>query len=270
MHRYWWIIAVGLAGAVPMSAQDQNKQPPAKEQEKDKKEEPKLPLSEKFEKELKEFQDSRTNFMKLVNEMRAKKLEIKTDNPEIKKYLDEQGKLRISLQNAARELAKTEPASAVGFKALTYLIENQVGSDEIYNQLAKHHAAKTGITKSLVMMQYGRVTDASISLLREISEKNTTKIDKARATLLLGMQMTQKKDPQAEATLDKFLATYGKDEDKEIAGMVKNAEGTLFEARHLAEGKPVPDIIGEDTDGVKFKLSDYKGKVVMLDFWAHW
>ena len=31
-----------------------------------------------------------------------------------------------------------------------------------------------------------------------------------------------------------------------------------------------PDIDGEDIDGTKFKLSDYRGKVVMLDFWGHW
>jgi peroxiredoxin len=31
-----------------------------------------------------------------------------------------------------------------------------------------------------------------------------------------------------------------------------------------------PDIESEDLDGVKFKLSDYRGKVVVLDFWGDW
>jgi len=35
-------------------------------------------------------------------------------------------------------------------------------------------------------------------------------------------------------------------------------------------GKKAPEISGPDTDGVKFKLSDYKGKVVLLDFWGNW
>ncbi|MFM7298716.1 MAG: peroxiredoxin family protein, partial [Planctomycetota bacterium] len=30
------------------------------------------------------------------------------------------------------------------------------------------------------------------------------------------------------------------------------------------------DFEATDTDGVKFKLSDYRGKVVMLDFWGFW
>ncbi|HYV35975.1 MAG TPA: redoxin domain-containing protein [Gemmataceae bacterium] len=34
--------------------------------------------------------------------------------------------------------------------------------------------------------------------------------------------------------------------------------------------KLVPDIEGEDTDGKAFKLSDYRGKVVLLDFWGNW
>lgn len=38
----------------------------------------------------------------------------------------------------------------------------------------------------------------------------------------------------------------------------------------LMVGKVVPDIVGEDTDGKEFKLSDYRGKVVLLDFWGHW
>lgn len=35
-------------------------------------------------------------------------------------------------------------------------------------------------------------------------------------------------------------------------------------------GKPAPEIEGEDIDGKLFKLSDYRGKVVLLDFWGNW
>ncbi len=48
------------------------------------------------------------------------------------------------------------------------------------------------------------------------------------------------------------------------------AEGELYELKNLQIGMPVPDIEAEDVDGVSFKLSDYRGKVVMLDFWGHW
>lgn len=36
----------------------------------------------------------------------------------------------------------------------------------------------------------------------------------------------------------------------------------------LSGGKVAPDSSGIDADGKKFQLSDYRGKVVLLDFWA--
>ena len=35
-------------------------------------------------------------------------------------------------------------------------------------------------------------------------------------------------------------------------------------------GSEAPEIAGTDIDGVDFQLSDYRGKVVLLDFWGHW
>jgi hypothetical protein len=47
------------------------------------------------------------------------------------------------------------------------------------------------------------------------------------------------------------------------------AKRGLFAIRHLAVGKEAPDIEGPDQNGVRFKLSDYRGKVVLLYFWQH-
>jgi hypothetical protein len=47
----------------------------------------------------------------------------------------------------------------------------------------------------------------------------------------------------------------------------EKAEAELFQIRHLAVGQVAPEIEGEDQDGKRFKLSDYRGKVVLLDFW---
>ncbi len=35
-------------------------------------------------------------------------------------------------------------------------------------------------------------------------------------------------------------------------------------------GEPAPETVGVDLDGIPFKLSDYRGKVVVLDFWGDW
>jgi hypothetical protein len=47
-------------------------------------------------------------------------------------------------------------------------------------------------------------------------------------------------------------------------------ERLLFAIQNLKVGKTAPDIIGKDLDEVEFKLSDYRGKVVVLDFWGDW
>ncbi len=44
----------------------------------------------------------------------------------------------------------------------------------------------------------------------------------------------------------------------------------LVAAAQLAPGKPAPDFRATDVDGVELALSDYRGKVVLLDFWGFW
>lgn len=46
--------------------------------------------------------------------------------------------------------------------------------------------------------------------------------------------------------------------------------GDLFQLERLRIGMVAPDIEGTDLDGVPFKLSDYRGKVLVLDFWGNW
>jgi hypothetical protein len=46
------------------------------------------------------------------------------------------------------------------------------------------------------------------------------------------------------------------------------AKNELFDLRYLSVGKVAPEVEGTDQDGKRFKLSDYKGKVVLLDFWS--
>ena len=72
---------------------------------------------------------------------------------------------------------------------------------------------------------------------------------------------------EIEALFEQAGKKYG-DEKVPFAGTVgEKAKAELFEFRHLFVGKQAPDIEGEDQDGKRFKLSDYRGKVVLIDFW---
>lgn len=55
------------------------------------------------------------------------------------------------------------------------------------------------------------------------------------------------------------------------AGTFADAEADLMRSiRHATVGSTVPDLTGSGMDGVEESLSDYRGRVVLLDFWATW
>jgi thiol-disulfide isomerase/thioredoxin len=50
----------------------------------------------------------------------------------------------------------------------------------------------------------------------------------------------------------------------------KGAEKRLEAMRICGIGKVAPEIVGVDLNGREVKLSEYRGKVVLLSFWATW
>ncbi|TAJ18713.1 MAG: redoxin domain-containing protein [Planctomycetota bacterium] len=44
----------------------------------------------------------------------------------------------------------------------------------------------------------------------------------------------------------------------------------LFAYEHLAIGTVAEDFTALDENGKQWKLSDYRGKVVIVDFWGYW
>lgn len=61
----------------------------------------------------------------------------------------------------------------------------------------------------------------------------------------------------------------GKQADQIIASIKAQAEGDKIK-KSLVVGKPFPDFKGKNLAGKAFSLADYKGKVVLIDFWATW
>jgi hypothetical protein len=177
------------------------------------------------------------------------------------------------------------------------------------DQLATSHADNRKLGDIAPNLVYS-LSPSAEKLLRAIVEKNPDHEAKGRACLALGQYFKQqselvrmlKADPkQAPQVEEGYLAQGGdkalltqlrqKDPDeltrqsepmferaaKEFADVSqgrrtvgKTAQAELNELRNLGIGKPSPEISGEDIDGKPFKLSDYKGKVVVVDFWGDW
>jgi hypothetical protein len=80
-------------------------------------------------------------------------------------------------------------------------------------------------------------------------------------------------DKEAEKLFADLAAQHGSVKLTALKPPVTVAEAVekdLFEIRHLALGRAAPEITGPDADGKAFKLSDYRGRVVLLDFWGQW
>jgi hypothetical protein len=74
---------------------------------------------------------------------------------------------------------------------------------------------------------------------------------------------------EIESVLEQAVANYGDVKLPDGDSVASVAGARLVEMRNLQVGKVAPDIEGEDQDGQRFKLSDYRGKVVLLDFWSY-
>jgi peroxiredoxin len=74
---------------------------------------------------------------------------------------------------------------------------------------------------------------------------------------------------QSENLFERVIAKYGQVKHPVHGSLAGLARANLLSLRRPVQvGKSAPEIVGEDAAGKKRKLSDYSGKVVLLDFWA--
>lgn len=74
---------------------------------------------------------------------------------------------------------------------------------------------------------------------------------------------------EIEALFERAAEEYP---DIELPGgetVAERAKSELFTIRNLSVGREAPEIEGEDQDGFPFRLNDYRGKAVLLDFWSY-
>lgn len=116
------------------------------------------------------------------------------------------------------------------------------------------------------------IQQKTLMLVRDKAKSDVIKII---ATDAMANQIFEKEDrtpvqtKEAEALYAEVVAKGRnvKDLPKEV---LENAEGNLFEIRNLVIGQAAPEAESNDLDGKAVKLSEHKGKVVVLDFWATW
>lgn len=170
------------------------------------------------------------------------------------------------------EIADSAPDDPAAIDALVWVVQNGGGSpdsEKAVNRLAEKYAGDKKVGDVAMRLAYSQSPSAE-KLLNAILEKNPDRKAKGQACLAIAQKLKgRSEDKKAEAMFERAEKEFG-DIDTGRGTIGKTAKAELYEIRNLGVGKPAPDITGEDIAGKPFKLSDYKGKVVVVDFWGDW
>lgn len=155
--------------------------------------------------------------------------------------------------------------------------EKDETATEALATLTKSHAADKEIAAQLpqLMYTYWRVGAEPLNALYEkVIKENPDKDAKAAATFNLAFTLYSSDrggKPGGSAGRDRAIALFkSMATDFPDSKAAKRAESYVFEIENLQIGMKAPDFSGEDADGKTIKLSDFKGKVVVIDFWGFW
>jgi hypothetical protein len=205
----------------------------------------------------KEFEDAQQEYFKAATKAKSDEERNKL------KYPDQTKHARDLLA-----LAEKDPKDPAAVEALTgALMHGRYDKDigpRALELLNTHHLESEKLARACQIVTYGLNQEATREFLARALERNPHDEVKGAAAVSLGQLLASEDPKEAEKHFNNVIEKYGTKEQKETA------KAQLFEMHNLAIGKVAPEIEGQDLDGKKFKLSDYRGKVVVLDFWGDW
>jgi hypothetical protein len=198
----------------------------------------------------------------------------------VQKFQEVQGSIGAKMM----ELAEKNSKDGAAVDALAWVLMN----DPKPQDRQKAYTALT--TDQLMSDNIGAACSAMFRMpdgekqVRTIIEKNTNKNAQGQARLALANFLKgkagrspsddekEKLTKEATTLLEEIVAKYAdvKSGEMKLGDAAKAQLAGIKAMANLVVGKEAPDIVGPDADGKEFKLSDYRGKVVLLDFWAHW
>lgn len=162
---------------------------------------------------------------------------------------------RYTKSDAAARFADLE-TSTIALSSLTVFLTPEA--------FAKYHHASSdpiGIYKTLLGKQEGKTIEGVLALDPATGFPSS-----------LSIFITPSKNPDVPAERIAFTNwKLNAPMNEAKFAYTPPASATLYTPpQMLANGTQAPDFTANDKDGKPVKLSDYKGKVVVLDFWATW
>jgi hypothetical protein len=149
-------------------------------------------------------------------------------------------------------------------KVLAAFAKEMEGFGDTFAKIAKEYPNEGGGKQAAQMVQQVRFMSAGMKTQVALSAGNMLRSQYEQAV--------KAKAKDADELYEK-AQTYFAEGAKKHAGKAALAtqfKDALYLLEKLSIGKVAPEIEAEDLDGKKFKLSDYRGKVVVIDFWGNW
>ena len=155
-------------------------------------------------------------------------------------------------------------------------------AEMLFAELIEHYLPDMKPASVALLCQQLYYTDDSEMLLRALYTMDKRDEVRGVACLVLGQVLMRNADRQvlgdakiaekihaeSEKLLEEAANKYAEAKTAFDGPVGRKARSELFDLRHLSVGMAAPEVDGVDQDGKQFKLSDYRGKVVLLDFWS--
>lgn len=136
--------------------------------------------------------------------------------------------------------------------------------DAVTELLLTHYKDSKSIGRLATAMRYNQ------GILRRIINEAGDETVRQGATHILASQLISKEESKEDGIkLMKRLQLWP-GLKKNNPSLFSKVKGDLLALEKLRVGSEAPDIVGTDHEGKEFKLSDYRGKVVLIDFWGIW
>lgn len=138
---------------------------------------------------------------------------------------------------------------------------------KLYAELLRTHAEQDWFGEVVEQLPRERIVLGAEVVnegLRRVIGVHGDRNVEARAMILLAGELKRSKDPEERAEAQKLLRAAAEDYADTEAG------AQVAKELRLEVGGLAPDFTGKTIDGYEFQLSDYRGKVVLLDFYGFW
>ena len=192
---------------------------------------------------------------------------------------------------AALQIATANPVDDLGFLALSFLFyehrsldgpARQEYQDQVYTLLEEHYIDDLRLNRLLLgLIRFGG--ERGVDLVDQVVASSDHRVLRARGAFWSAMERLMEVDDLNRSPAERAevraevtrMAHLVADEYSDVEVFAGDTGGeaiqpVLYALENLAIGSVLPEAVAQRVGGDEESLSQYRGKVLLLDFWATW